>query len=117
VVLTRAPGTCAEPGCAGIPIHRGRCKQHVRWPARNPGRGLDGPQTKRHRARLAREQRGRCARCGRRIPPGSGELHHVDGDPRNDLGEVRIAGERREASGEASFFISGRSERADSRSC
>lgn len=34
----------------------------------------------------------------------------VDDD---DLGEVRIAGERREASGEPPFFISGRSERAD----
>jgi predicted ester cyclase len=40
--------------------------------------------TKRHRARLAREQRGRCARCGRRIPHGTGELHHVDGDPSHD---------------------------------
>jgi hypothetical protein len=36
------------------------------------------------RARLVREQQGRCARCGRRIPPGTGELHHVDSDPAND---------------------------------
>lgn len=31
----------------------------------------------------------------------------------DDLGEVRIAGERREASGEPPFFISGQSDRAD----
>jgi hypothetical protein len=45
---------------------------------------MDGHESKRHRARLAREQRGRGARCGRRIPSGTGELHHVDGDPSND---------------------------------
>jgi hypothetical protein len=83
VALTRAPGTCAEPGCVGVPVHRGRCKRHAHWPQRNPVR-MDGHTTKRRRARLAREQRGRCARCGRRIAHGTGELHHVNGDPSND---------------------------------
>ena len=83
-MLTRAPGTCAEPGCAGVPVAKGRCRAHLIWPKRNPARRLDGHATKRHRAWLAREQRGRCARCGRRVPPGTGELHHVDGDPSND---------------------------------
>jgi hypothetical protein len=84
VALTRAPGTCAEPGCIGIPVYRGRCRDHLIWPPRNPARTMDGHETKRQRARLWREQRGRCARCGRLIPSGSGELHHVDGDPSND---------------------------------
>jgi hypothetical protein len=84
MALTRAPGVCLEPGCAGVPVYRGRCKQHARWPPRNPARGLDGHETKRRRARLEREQRGRCARCRRPIPHGTGELHHRDGDPSND---------------------------------
>jgi hypothetical protein len=84
MALTRAPGTCATPGCTGVPIYRGRCKEHARWPPRHPARTMDGHETKRRRARLEREQRGRCARCGRRIPTGSGELNHVDGDPSND---------------------------------
>ena len=29
VALTRAPGACAEPGCAGVPVHRGRCREPV----------------------------------------------------------------------------------------
>jgi hypothetical protein len=45
---------------------------------------MDGHTTKRHRARLERDQHGRCARCRRPIPPGTGELHHVDGNPAND---------------------------------
>ena len=84
VGLTRAPGTCGQPGCFGVPVFNGRCREHARWPWRNPARGLDGHATKRRRARLAREQCGRCARCGRGIPPGTGERHHVDGDPSND---------------------------------
>ena len=31
-----------------------------------------------------REQRGRCARCRRPIPRGTGGLHHVDADPGHD---------------------------------
>jgi hypothetical protein len=83
VTLTRAPGTCAEPGCANVPTYRGRCPAHVRWPPRNPQR-MDGHTTKRHRARLEREQHGRCARCHRPIPIGTGEIHHRDGNPGND---------------------------------
>ena len=49
VALTRAPGTCGEPGCAGVPVHRGRCREHARWPPRNSAR-MDGHTTKRHRA-------------------------------------------------------------------
>jgi 5-methylcytosine-specific restriction endonuclease McrA len=45
---------------------------------------MDGRTTKRHRARLAREQGGLCTRCRRPIPAGTGELHHIDGNPGND---------------------------------
>ena len=82
--MRRAPGTCAVPGCVGIPVNRGRCKEHTRWPARNPARTMDGHTTKRRRARLERKQRGLCASCKQRIPPGTGELHHIDGDPSNN---------------------------------
>ena len=64
-------------------MHRGRCRAHARWPPRNPAR-MDGHTTKRHRARLEREQHGRCARCRRPIPHGTGELHQRDSDPTND---------------------------------
>jgi hypothetical protein len=42
VALTRAPSVCAEPGCAAIPVAKGRCREHARWPARNPARAIEG---------------------------------------------------------------------------
>jgi 5-methylcytosine-specific restriction endonuclease McrA len=77
--VKRAPATCAEPGCLGVPVYRGRCLAHARWnpnPDRQRGRRL----TER-RARLMRRRGARCQRCS--APPPL-ELHHRDGDPAND---------------------------------
>jgi hypothetical protein len=57
--VERAPGTCAEPGCAGIPVAKGRCRAHLVWPKRNPDRA-DGRTVRNLRDRLARRDGYRC---------------------------------------------------------
>jgi hypothetical protein len=92
VALTRAPGTCAEPGCAGVPIAKGRCRQHLVWPKRNPDRA-DGRTIRRLRDRLARRDGYRCrhpdaspATCTRGEFPL--EVHHLNGDVTDNRLEV-----------------------------
>jgi hypothetical protein len=86
--VQRAPSTCATPGCAGIPIAKGRCRKHLVWPRRNPARA-DGRTIRRLRDRLARRDGYRCRHrdaapltCTRGDFPL--EVHHVDGDVTND---------------------------------
>jgi HNH endonuclease len=86
--VERAPGTCAEPGCAGIPVAKGRCRAHLVWPKRNPDRA-DGRTVRNLRDRLARRDGYRCRHpdasertCTRGDFPL--EVHHRDGDVRND---------------------------------
>jgi hypothetical protein len=77
--MKRAAGTCNEPGCAGVPIYRGRCQQHAQWnplAPRQRGRAL-----MQRRARLIRRRGPRCERCG--APPPL-ELHHLDANAAND---------------------------------
>jgi hypothetical protein len=77
--MKRAAGTCNEPGCAGIPIYRGRCSVHVRWSGLTPrqrGRALVE-----RRDRIMRARGRTCEQCG---DGGPLELHHSDGDPAND---------------------------------
>jgi hypothetical protein len=66
------------PGCAGVPVYRGRCAAHLQWnaPTRERGRALVD-----RRARLMRARGARCQQCGARPPL---ELHHRDGNPAND---------------------------------
>jgi 5-methylcytosine-specific restriction endonuclease McrA len=78
--VQRAPGTCSQPGCAGIPLYRGRCLEHAQWnayPERQRGRILQ-----RRRARLIHTRGARCQRCRRTHV--ELELHHLDGDASND---------------------------------
>jgi 5-methylcytosine-specific restriction endonuclease McrA len=80
--VKRAPGTCAEPGCADAPVYRGRCSTHVQWNTspRQRGRALMA-----RRNRIARTRGRRCHRCGAPPTPGHPlELHHIDGNPTND---------------------------------
>jgi HNH endonuclease len=84
VALTRAPGTCAEPGCAGVPVAKGRCRAHLTWPQRNPERA-DGRTIRKLRDRLVRRDGNRCRHpeasertCTRADYPL--EVHHRNGD-------------------------------------
>ena len=82
VALCAHPAPAPSPAAPACP-YIVALPAHPAWPPRNPARRLDGHKTKRRRARLAREQRGRCARSAGR-PSGTGELHHLDADPGND---------------------------------
>jgi len=77
--VKRAAGTCNQPGCAGIPIYRGRCPVHVQWAGLSPrqrGRALVE-----RRERILRSRGRTCQQCAGPPPL---ELHHADGDPSND---------------------------------
>jgi hypothetical protein len=77
--MKRAAGTCNVDRCAGIPVYRGRCREHLTWNTLAPrqrGRAL-----MRRRDRTMRARGARCERCG--APPPL-ELHHRDGNPAND---------------------------------
>jgi hypothetical protein len=86
--MRRAPSVCAEPGCPNAAVNRGRCREHLVWPKRNPKR-MDGRTTRRKRDQLARRDGYRCqhpdaspATCTRGDFPL--EVHHRDGDVSND---------------------------------
>ena len=77
--VKRAAGTCNVDGCAGIPIYRGRCPEHVQWNNLSPrqrGRALMD-----QRDRMLRSRGRRCQQCAGPPPL---ELHHVDGDVTNN---------------------------------
>jgi hypothetical protein len=89
VALTRAPGTCARPGCPSIPIAKGYCRAHLVWPKRNPDRA-DGRTIARLRDRLVRRDGYRCRHpdaspltCTRGDFPL--EVHHLDNDVTNNV--------------------------------
>ena len=77
--MKRAPGTCNQPGCAGVPIYRGRCPQHVQWNNLSPRQRGRALIDRRHRTMRARGHT--CQQCGGPPPL---ELHHLDGNPAND---------------------------------
>jgi hypothetical protein len=86
--VQRALGTCSTPGCPGIPIAKGYCREHLVWPKRDPRRA-DGRTIARLRDRLVRRDGYRCAdpdaserTCTRADYPL--EVHHLDGDVTND---------------------------------
>jgi hypothetical protein len=89
MALTRAPGTCAEPGCAGVPVAKGRCRRHLRWPPHNPNRA-DGRTIRRLRDRLVSRDGYHCrhpdassSTCTRGDFPL--EIHHRNGDVTDNL--------------------------------
>jgi hypothetical protein len=88
VALTRAPGTCAEPGCPNVPVAMGRCREHLTWPKRNPARA-DDRTIRKLRDRLVHRDGYRCRHpeasersCTRDDWPL--EVHHLNGDPSDD---------------------------------
>jgi hypothetical protein len=92
MALTRAPGTCATPGCAGVPVAKGRCREHLVWPKRNPDRA-DGRTIAKLRDRLVRRDGYRCCHpeasettCTRGDFPL--EVHHLAGDVTDNRLEV-----------------------------
>jgi len=92
VALERAPGSCAEPGCWRVPVHRGRCQQHTQWVPRNPDRA-DGRTIRRLRDELARRHGYRCQHpdaspttCTRGDHPL--EVHHLTADVTDNRLEV-----------------------------
>jgi HNH endonuclease len=77
--MKRAAGTCNQPGCANVPVYRGRCILHVEWSGLTPRQRGRALVERRHRIMRAR---GRvCEQCGEPPPL---ELHHRDGDTSND---------------------------------
>ncbi len=81
--LQRAPGSCNVDGCAGVPVVKGKCRDHLVWSKRNPDR-LGGRAVARLRDQLTRRDGYRCRH------PDAGrdtctldtvlEVHHLDGD-------------------------------------
>jgi hypothetical protein len=86
--VQRAPGSCHTPGCSGIPVAKGYCREHLTWPKRNPARA-DGRTIRKLRDRLAQRDGNRCqhpdasaATCTRGDFPL--EVHHRNADVRDD---------------------------------
>jgi hypothetical protein len=86
--VQRALGSCSTPGCAGVPIAKGKCREHLVWPKRNPDRA-DGRTIAKLRDRLAQRDGNRCQHpdagpgtCTRGDFPL--EVHHRDGDVTHD---------------------------------
>lgn len=77
-----APSPCAQPGCPVLVTGGGRCTEH-RY--RRPN-GRDGTDTawRKARARAIWRDGGRCTRCRSKGPL---EVHHRDGDWRNNQSE------------------------------
>ena len=79
--MSRAPSSCAVPGCPHVAVRRGRCAQHAAKPwqghaAKRKARGeLPGRQLKRLRAQRISAAGGRCQSCGARDVPL--DLHHL----------------------------------------
>jgi hypothetical protein len=78
----RPPSPCVEPGCPVLVTGGGRCTEH-RYHRPNGRDGTDAAWRK-ARARAIRRDGGRCTRCRSTGPL---EVHHLDGDWRNNQPE------------------------------
>ena len=75
MAFTRAPSVCGQPGCVGVPVYGGRCREHARWPVGNLRRA-SGWEMSRLKAMLIAERGARCQVCGSTELI---ELHHLNG--------------------------------------
>lgn len=81
----RPPSPCVEPGCPVLVTGGGRCTEH-RYLRPNGRDGTDAAWRK-ARARAIRRDGERCTRCRSTGPV---EVHHLDGDWRNNRAENMV---------------------------